>query len=537
MADVIGSGAATTPAVTAASRYKQLEPERDPALQRAYSCSELTIPGLLPRAETAAGAKLPEPYQSTGADGTNNLASKLLLVLFTPPWFRLDLAADVARMVEEQGEEAVDEFRSAIAQNEKIIFDKMEEMGTRAVRFEACQHLIVAGNALMFEAPDGSEKFFALDKYVVCRDVAGNPLEIVVKETLAKESLPKRARALVRPKPVNNGDKNGNERNIDLYTWVQRGEKGWTVFQEIDGQRVPGSNGTYPLDNCAWLPLRWRRVSGEAYGRGHCEEYLGALRTHDTATESIVKFGAAASKILFGVNENGTTDPDELANADTGDVLNGDFAKDVTVLQLEKSQDFGILAAVDDKMQKKLERAFLLIDAVQRDAERVTAEEIRAMIGQLEETQGGVYAILSEEWQRPVAKRYMLNLQKSGDLPPLPSKTVKLTIITGLDGLGRNNDMNKLDAFVAGVAEVFGPQVLPQYVNVGEYMRRKAAALGIDAKNLVRTDKEVQQQQQQAAQQSTMDKIAPSLVSATQKGAELAQTQQQTPEGAPVEQG
>lgn len=535
MADV-NSGAvdATTPAVTAASRYEQLRLEREQFLERAYTCAELTIPGLLPRNGTAAGAKLPEPWQSTGADGTNNLASKLLLVLFTPPWFRLDVSDFLIEQMDTQDSgdsedgSLKDKIQSALAKTEKAVFDKMEVKGTRAVRFEVLQHLIVTGNALVFEAPDGSEKFFALDKYVVCRDVAGNPLEIVVKETLAKESLPDKARMLVKPKPVGDyTDKNGNERNIDLYTWVRRGKRNWQVFQEIDGQRVPDSFGTYPLDKPSWLALRWRRVSGESYGRGHVEEYIGALKSHDSATESIVKFGAAASKIVFGVKETGTTDADKLADADSGEVIDGDLENDVTVLQLEKSQDFGVLASVDDRMQKKLEKAFLLASSVQRDAERVTAEEIRAMIGQLEETLGGVYAILSEEWQRPLVVRYMLNMQKLGELPPMPDKTVKPTILTGLDGLGRNSDMNRLDAFISGVEQLFGPQVVPQYVNVGEYMRRRATALGIDAKGLVRSDSEVSQLQQNAQQQATVDKIAPSLVSAAQKGAELSQAGQQ----------
>lgn len=540
MADVNAPGAASSPAVTAASRYEQLKLERQLWLDRAYDCAELTIPGLLPRQGTAAGAKLPEPYQSTGADGVNNLASKILLVLFTPPWFRLDVNDFLIEQMEGQGGDDTDgslkdKIQSALAKTEKAIFAKMEEMGTRAVRFEAAQHLIVTGNALMYEAPDGSEKFFALDKYVVCRDADGRPLEIVVKETFAKESLPENARALVKPKQSESGieDDKGNERNVFVYTWVKRVGRKWTVVQQIDDQDVPGSYGTYPLDKCAWLPLRWRRVSGESYGRGHVEEYLGALRGHDTATESILKFGAAASKIVIGVDENGTTDQDQLADADTGDVISGNFEKDVHVLQLEKSQDFGVLATVDEKMQRKLERAFLLVDSVQRDAERVTAEEIRAMINQLEETQGGVYAILSEEWQRPVAVRYMLDMQKAGELPVLPDKTVKPTIITGLDGLSRNSDMQRLDAFVAGAEQLFGPQILPQYIDVGEYLRRRAVALGIDAKGLVKDAQTIQQEQQAAQRQSMAEKLGPSLVSATQKGAELAQAGNES--GAPAQ--
>jgi hypothetical protein len=79
----------------------------------------------------------------------------------------------------------------------------------------------------------------------------------------------------------------GDNRTLELYTWVKRGEKSnWTVCQEVKGIKLPDTDGTYPLDKCPWLPLRWTRIDGENYGRGHCEEYIGDL----ASLESLSKF-------------------------------------------------------------------------------------------------------------------------------------------------------------------------------------------------------------------------------------------------------
>ena len=76
------------------------------------------------------------------------------------------------------------------------------------------------------------------------------------------------------------------------------------------------------------------------------------------------------------------------------------------------------------------------------------------------------------------------------------------TIVTGIEALGRGQDLNKLDVFLAGVAQQLGPQALAQFVDLREYIDRRAASLGIDTENLIKSQEQIaaeQQAQQQAA--------------------------------------
>ena len=101
-----------------------------------------------------------------------------------------------------------------------------------------------------------------------------------------------------------------------------------------------------------------------------------------------------------------------------------------------------------------------------------------------------------------MVNRIMERMKKNNLLPPLPADIVQPTIVTGIEALGRGQDLNKLDVFLAGVAQQLGPSALAQFVDLREYIDRRAASLGIDTENLIKSQEQIaaeQQAQQQAA--------------------------------------
>lgn len=180
----------------------------------------------------------------------------------------------------------------------------------------------------------------------------------------------------------------------------------------------------------------------------------------------------------------------------------------MSVLQVEKFADFRIAFQTIEEITQRLSFAFLMNTAVQRGGERVTAEEIRYMAGELEDALGGVYSILSLELQLPMVSRLMFQLERKRKIPTLPKGTVRPAITTGLEALGRGHDLTKLDTFIGGVLQTLGPDVVSQYLNVGDYLTRRGTALGIDMDGLVRSEEEVQQQQQQAQQAQMQQQLA-----------------------------
>lgn len=523
---------------TARARYDLLSTDRDPVLKRGREASELTIPSLLPPQGSTGSTVLYQPFQSVGADGVNNLAAKLLLTIIPAgsSFFRLtidDFVLDKLRQTAgaEKFADARAEFETALSRVERAVINRMEQKGNRMQLFEGFKHLLVGGNVLLQVLKDGKLKLHKLDRYVVCRDTEGNVLEIIVKETVTRRALPQAVRVQLPPQtqPADGTRKNDE---VDIFTRVVRKERFWTVHQEVEGFVIPTSRGSYPLDKSPWLPLRFVAVDGEDYGRGYVEERIGDLRSLDSTTQSIVEAGAIMAKILTFVDESGETSRKKVSEARNGEVLNG-RAKDVSFLQVEKFADLRVQLELSDKLEKRLQRGFLLIGGIQRDAERVTAEEIRLVANELETSLGGYYSTLSQELQLPLAVRMMFQMQKAGELPRLPEGAVSPQIVTGLAGLGRNSELNRLDSLVGGAEQVVGQEAVAEYLNVGGYLKRRAAALDLDPDGLFRSEQDVQaarQAQQQAA--LTEKAVAPGIKAMSDQASQAQQTQTQGENGA-----
>ena len=516
---------------TAQSRYTKREVHRNTYLNTARRCSELTLPTLIPPAGTSSATVFHTPWQGVGARGVNNLAAKLLLSLLPPnsPFFRLVVDEFTLDKLAENPKDR-SKIDEGLAKIERSIQHELESTGLRSPVFEALKHIIVGGNAYVYLPADGGSRVFPLSKYVCARDPAGNLLEVITKETLSKETLDPTILAMLED--VGSGQVNDKQEDtVDVFTCLHREGNQWKQYQEIEGKTVPGSEGTWPLDKPPGIALRWTRVDGEDYGRGYVEEYLGDLISLEGLSKAIVEAAAASAKIVFLVNPNGVTRASAITSAESGSVQSGNAA-DVTVIQAEKFADMRVAFEAVKNITERLAYAFLMNSAVQRNGERVTAEEIRYMAGELEDALGGVYSILSQEFQLPLVSRVMDRMTKQKKLPALPKGIVKPAIVTGLEALGRGHDLNKLQA-LAQALQPLGPEVLGKYMNVGDFITRTGTALGIDMQGLVRSEEELAQEAQAAQeqmQQQQMADLAGKAAPALAKGA-VEQGMQPSPQG------
>ena len=486
-----------------ASMYQACFGERESYLQRARDCAKLTIPSLIRDSGDNHSTSYETPFQSIGARGVNHLASKLLLTLLPPnsPFFRLTVDDfDVEQLVGPDQRGPVEE---GLAKVERSAMQEVETLALRVPTFEALKHLITTGNCLLYLPEDQGMRVFHLDRYVVKRDPMGNLLYIITKENLSAKTLTQEAREAIGLPPPEETSPESREKPYELYTYVCDKGSHWHIHQEIGRVPIPDSYGKFPKDKNPFIPLRFSRVDGESYGRGLVEEYLGDLRSLEALTQAIVEGSAAAAKVLFLVRPNGTTRINTLAKSPNGAIVQGD-ANDVATLQLDKSQDFRIALDTITQVRDRLSFAFLLNSSVQRNAERGTAEEVRFMAQELESALGGVYSVLSQEFQLPLVNILLQRLVKAKKMPKFPKDTVKPQIVTGIEALGRGQDLNKLAQFLEYLGPL-GPEAIMQNLNLDDYIDRLGASLGIDTGGLIKTPEQKAQEAQQAqAQQEAM---------------------------------
>ena len=491
---------------TARERYSRLTSNRRQFLDKAVECSELTLPYLIQddTSSKPSHEQLKVPWQSVGAKCVVTLAAKLMLAVLPPQtsFFKLQVRED--KLGEELNNPQIKgELDLSFSKIEKMIMDYIAASNDRVTIHQALKHLIVGGNALIFMGKEGL-KTFPLSRYVVNRDGNGNVLEIVTKELISRKVLDF---DVPEPQPNNLIDETNSEKDdVEVYTYVKLVDGRWQWHQEVFDKIIPKSKSTAPKDASPWLVLRFNTVDGEDYGRGRVEEFLGDLKTLEGLSQALVEGSAAAAKVIFLVSPSSTTKPATIAKAGNGAIVQG-RAEDVQVVQVGKTADFSTAANQTQSIEKRLLDAFLVMNM--RQAERVTAEEVRLTQLELEQQLGGIFSLLTVELLIPYLNRTLLILQRSNQIPKLPKDLVRPTIVAGINALGRGQDRESLTQFIGTIAQSLGPEALMKYVQPLEAIKRLAAAQGIDILNLVKTEEEMAQemaaQQQQMQQKSLMD--------------------------------
>ena len=472
--------------------YEKLSAKRDNFLDRAEECAELTLPAIMPYDGFGSSNTLYTPFQSVGARGVNNLASKLLLLLLPPnaPFFRLSLSGKIRDELEQQPELKTSVEKS-LSKIEKEVMNFIEQSAIRVPTFSALKHLIITGNVLVYLNKVGKLKIYALNQFCVDRDSDDNLTEIVIKESVSPLTLSDEIKTACAVTV--------KDEDVDIYTCIKRvDQNNFVGYQECNKVEIPGSYGKWKEDDLPYIPLRMIRVDSESYGRSYVEEFLGDLKSLEGLSKALLESAAASSKVVFLVKPNAVTKKRDLVESSNGDIITGS-KDDVATLQTEKQYDLQIVERSINTISERLSYDFLLQSAVTRDAERVTAEEIRKLANELESALGGIYSLLSQELQLPLVNLLMKKLSVKQRIPKLPKGSIQPTIITGVEALGRGNDLVKLRSFVSDIGSIaqMNPEAV-SLVNIMDLITRLATSHGIDTEGLIKDQETLQAEKEQA---------------------------------------
>ena len=495
-----------------ASLYDRLVVDRHPYEDRARENAELTIPALMPPEGMSPGDELTKPYQSIGAHGLNTLTAKIVSTLLPTEgsMFRFSVNDEVVEKLTEDKTQR-SSVEKKLNEVERSIQEEIEFIGTRAILTEGVKHLLNSGNVLLVLPKNGPLKAFRLDRYVVQRDSEGTLLRVIIKETVALLALPPYVQELLRKEtPDATDQKQKLEKEFDLYTVYERREDGRIhTHQSIKGIILERTKGSWPADKAPVMPLRWNYMYGEDYGRAYVSEYYGDLSAAENLSRSLREAAAASARFNPMVNPAGITRYEDVVNARNLDVIAG-RKEDVTMLQFEKQADMQVVQVVLQDIMARLQHAFMMNKSVQRNADRVTAEEIRAMVGDLEAVLGGAYSLLAREFQHPFVVRMIDRMERLKLIPQIThlkgpqGQIVKPKIITGVDALGRGQEYGKYQTFIKDVLLPF-KEVAMQEVNMSDLFKRAAVSLSIDDDGLLKSDES--KEQDKAKQQAQMQQM------------------------------
>lgn len=482
--------------------FKKLHNDREAVMKRAVDSASLTIPYIITEDSHSETDNLDTPFQAIGSRVVNSLASKLMLSLFPPnlSFFRLVPTSKVKEAVQQsEAPEVIDEIEKKYMLVEQEMLRSVERQALRVPIFDALKATIVTGNSCLYKTENGL-KNYRLHNYVITRDYFGNPTQIIVKEGLNKNTLSEEIKQALTSSDENPEDKDETD-IVTLYTRCVFRDGVWYEWQEVDSVFIEGSETTYKnRDELPFIPLRWSSINGENYGRGHVEQFLGDFRSLEALYQVMIETSAISSKVVFGRKPGAVTELTDLQNADNGSVIEGDLGNDITVLRVEKNGDMQIPLQLVQDLTRRLEQSFLVATSAVRNSERTTATEVRYLANDLEESLGGIYSIMSLELQKPLAYKLLKDSKVEVDI-----NISDIVIVTGVDALGRNVELDKILQFTNIVQQLGSPEMILPKLKIDNLIKMVGNAIALDVTTLIKTEDEIQAEQQaQQQQQLTM---------------------------------
>ena len=490
--------------------YERLTKARQNYMTRAENASKLTIPQLYTGQydKENDGDTYRNPYQSLGARGVNNLANKIILTLFPPAtaFFKMGLNPMTLKKMG-KGEGEIDQALQIL---EKSIVSEMEISQLRASLVDMLKQCIVGGSSILHVPESENPKVISMENFGIKRSKSKRILELVIKECMFFSELDKDAQKQLEASPELLAEHKSDKKELNVYTMIKRGSDGmYEEHQEIIDIEMDGTKGRYKEKDMPYIfvPFVDR---GENYGRSYVEDFIGDLQSYEGLRQSVLEAAAESARIIYLVKPNATLTVKKLTSANSGDVLMGS-PDDVGTLQADKRMDLQVAQSEMEILRLDLSTLFLLDSSVRRNAERVTAEEIRRVSQELEVSLGGIYSTLANVLQEPLVKLYLNRLKKKGLINDALKESIDLEVTTGSAALGRGTEFSSISTFIQTLQATLG-QDFARYIKMPEMIARVANSLDIGTSELVKSEEELMlelQQQQEAEQQQAA--IAPSI--------------------------
>lgn len=382
------------------------------------------------------------------------------------------------------------------------VYRKLVSTNLREAVYQALQNLIITGDVLLVMDDEFLFTNYRLDQYVVQRNVMGDVIEIIHLEYEAIDPED------IRYDETMTDHRRGFCTHYCQYlkengTWKYRKEKG-------DGTVV--STGKYVIPPIA--VLRWYAIPGENYGRSHCEDILGDIRSLESYTKSQIEGLAGASAFWIGIDPSGITEIDDIATMPNGSFVAARQA-DVYTISPAATMNPQVQAAsaAVENMRREIGQAFLLAGQAIPSGDRVTATAVRMIGSELETVLGGAFSSIARTLMEPIINRCIVQMLDQELMDPALEEqffaedgTISLKIVTGLQALSRDSDLQKLMQMGEMVRNL--PPDAVSTFKWDAYASQLITCLGFDPRQWVKNPEEMQEEQMKMAQMQTQQQTA-----------------------------
>lgn len=432
--------------------YTELESKKGDLHQRCEQYARWTVPSVFPPdnpGDANTHSESEKGNVAIGARLVNHLAHRIVDTMFPndKPFFAIRMSTEaelkLAEEAEEDGADPTEVLAAAMASFSAIENAAMQRMNLTAYRpvaVNAVIYKIVTGNAVIRRMEDDARVVYSVRDYVVRRDISGTVKELILRDTKRFGELDEELQAEVKNSESAKGKALKETDDVTLYTYFYYENKKWKQYQAVEDidleEEVSYKEADFPC-----IVMAWNLGRGDHYGRGLVEDYAVSFHNTDVLTSALLDMIGIAADIKFLVDPASGIDLDAYNQARRGEYVAG-RKDEVSVPEFQFGVQAQVVAEQIAKLERELAQAFLLQSAGVRDAERVTAEEIRFFAREIESAFGGLYSRLALDWQRKEAE-YQLSLIDF-DMYVDNLKSFDVSVTTGLESLSREGKLDNL---------------------------------------------------------------------------------------------
>jgi hypothetical protein len=488
--------------------WEEMQTEKGDLIERSEAYARWTIPSIMP-VSSSSNQEQDKGSVMIGARLVNHLANRLIDVLFpvSRPFFTVALTPEaLLDLKKEHGEENVsviqEHVRSSTSNLEKVALRKLNLTEYRPVAIQAAKHLVITGNALIRRMPSGKRIMYGVNRFGIRRDIEGNDLEIVLYDKKTFATFTPELQELIRTNQTKSfqGQSGAKDEVVLLTHYTKLPDGRWKVCQEADGVNL-NNDQTLSEKDYDLLPLTWNLASGDYYGRGLVEDHAATFHQLDVTTDATTDLMAVICDVKFLVKTGSplAMQIPELNAAPRGAYFPGNEG-DITIPELGKRGDLSVMMGAIQKWEQDLSQAFLLSSV--RDAERVTAEEIRLIASELESSYGGLYSQLALSWQQKEAdyaiEQIDFNKEVDGSLD-----LFEVLVTTGLESLSREGQVDNLRLAISDLQMM---QSVPDDIRAAINPLRFASFIftnrSVDLKEFLNTPAEMEEAREHALEEA-----------------------------------
>jgi hypothetical protein len=528
--------------------YEHLAKYRQQVIDTGRRLAKISIPSVFPPDAYHTGDRIGTNNQSFNALCVNTLASKLMFMAMSPfrPILRFQPIEHKLQKDIDRNPHLWSMVQEGLAKLEIEHRQRLEATQVRSKYVGAIKVLLVAGN-VCWEHMDIDRPVYHLPtKYVVKRNAKGHPLITIIADTVDYMDLDEDVKELVKSQmPESWASKPEYEKECTIYRVCklvkdpETEDFYWEYWEEFKGKLIPDTEMTAKYEEPPLWPAWMIPVEGQNWGRAYCEEYEGDMLRIEKLEESTNDAGAIASLLWLFLAPGARTSRKQLLKSPNLSVITGSPQDVQAGPDLNnKIRDLQFMDQAVQRTVQRLGRAFLMVSSVQRDAERVTAEEWARMAQEIDEAMGGLYSELGQGFQSTVVRRFVaLHNEDSKSLPKLPEGLFRVAIVSAIDSMGRAAEGEALVKTTATVLELFKEEG-GRRLDIGEFIKRLFTSAAVPQQGLVKPEEVVMAERQQEMKAAMMQNVvqagAGPAAQALAKAAPAALTagaQQPQPEG------